>query len=103
MKNSFLYKYKVIQLNRFIHSFKIMGPNYEGGRFQLSIINGNNLEQSLFECAEKSPAVLVRGHGLFVWGASWSQTIDRCEAIEALFEVHIKMFNHGRQPGQNMP
>jgi len=47
----------------------------------------------------KSNAVLVRRHGLFVWGDSWEQAKTQCESFDYLFESAIKMKSLGLDPG----
>ena len=46
----------------------------------------------------KSNAVLVRRHGLFVWGDSWEQAKTQCESFDYLFECAIKMKMMGIDP-----
>lgn len=43
----------------------------------------------------KSNAVLVRRHGLYVWGDSWEQAKTHCEAFDNIFESCIKMRSIG--------
>jgi methylthioribulose 1-phosphate dehydratase / enolase-phosphatase E1 len=42
-----------------------------------------------------SNCVLVRRHGLYVWGDSWEQAKTQCEAFDYLFESCIKMRQMG--------
>ena len=43
----------------------------------------------------KSNAVLVRRHGLYVWGDSWEQAKAQCESFDYLFECAVKMKSMG--------
>jgi methylthioribulose 1-phosphate dehydratase/enolase-phosphatase E1 len=44
-------------------------------------------------------AVLVRRHGLYVWGDSWEQAKTQCEAFDYLFQSVIEMTRLGIDPG----
>lgn len=44
-------------------------------------------------------AVLVRRHGLYVWGDSWEQAKTQCEAFDYLFQSAIEMARLGIDPG----
>lgn len=44
-------------------------------------------------------AVLVRRHGLYVWGDSWEQAKTQCEAFDYLFHSVIEMTRLGIDPG----
>lgn len=39
----------------------------------------------------KASAILVRRHGLYVWGDSWEQTKTHAESLSLLFECAVKM------------
>lgn len=43
-------------------------------------------------------AVLVRRHGLYVWGDSWEQAKTQCEAFDYLFQSAIEMSKLGLDP-----
>ena len=47
----------------------------------------------------KCNAVLVRRHGLYVWGDSWEQAKAQCESFDYLFESAVKMKGMGLDPG----
>jgi len=61
------------------------------------------LEDQLREAIRAFPkcnAVLVRRHGLYVWGDSWEQAKTQCESFDYLFESAIKMKELGIDPGK---
>lgn len=43
----------------------------------------------------RSNAVLVRRHGIYVWGDSWEQAKTQCESFDYLFECCIRMRSMG--------
>ncbi|KAJ1993168.1 Methylthioribulose-1-phosphate dehydratase [Dimargaris cristalligena] len=43
-------------------------------------------------------AILVRNHGVFVWGATWEKAKTMTECYDYLFEVAIKMKQLGMDP-----
>jgi len=45
-----------------------------------------------------SNAVLVRRHGVYVWGASWQSAKTMCECYDYLFELAVKMKQLGLNP-----
>lgn len=44
-------------------------------------------------------AVLVRRHGIYVWGTSWQKTKAMTECLDYLFELVVKMKNCGFKAG----
>ena len=44
-------------------------------------------------------AVLVRRHGVYVWGATWQQAKTVCECLDYLFELALKMRQLGLDAG----
>lgn len=48
----------------------------------------------------KCNAVLVRRHGLYVWGDSWEQAKTQCESFDYLFESVLRMRQMGIDPGR---
>eukprot|EP00594_Rhizosolenia_setigera_P008407 CAMPEP_0178958842 /NCGR_PEP_ID=MMETSP0789-20121207/11890_1 /TAXON_ID=3005 /ORGANISM="Rhizosolenia setigera, Strain CCMP 1694" /LENGTH=591 /DNA_ID=CAMNT_0020641639 /DNA_START=155 /DNA_END=1930 /DNA_ORIENTATION=- len=51
----------------------------------------------------KCNAVLVRRHGLYLWGDSWQQAKTQCESFEFLFETAIKMRSIGKDASMLPP
>ena len=47
--------------------------------------------QAAIKAYPKSSAVLVRRHGVYVWGESWQKAKTMCECFDYLFEIAIKM------------
>mmetsp|Transcript_13927 Transcript_13927/g.21718 ORF Transcript_13927/g.21718 Transcript_13927/m.21718 type:complete len:631 (-) Transcript_13927:1355-3247(-) len=47
----------------------------------------------------KANAVLVRRHGIYVWGDSWEQAKTQCESFDYLFHSAIQMKSMGIDPG----
>lgn len=47
----------------------------------------------------KSNAVLVRRHGVYVWGATWEAAKTQAECYHYLFEVAVRMRGIGLDPG----
>ena len=43
-------------------------------------------------------AVLVRRHGVYVWGENWSKAKTMCECYDYLFEIAVKMHAVGIDP-----
>uniref|UniRef100_A0A6I8QU85 Methylthioribulose-1-phosphate dehydratase n=1 Tax=Xenopus tropicalis TaxID=8364 RepID=A0A6I8QU85_XENTR len=43
-------------------------------------------------------AVLVRRHGVYVWGDTWEKAKTMCECYDYLFEIAVQMKQHGLDP-----
>ncbi|KAI9596042.1 class II aldolase/adducin N-terminal [Syncephalis fuscata] len=53
-----------------------------------------DLQESMALAMEKYPdacAVLVRRHGVYVWGDTWEQAKCMCECYDYLFEIAVRM------------
>lgn len=84
----------------------------EGGRkagnlgyfdtLRIPIIENTAHEEDLRESLEKAieewpetTAVLVRRHGLYVWGKDVAQAKTQCESLDYLFQLAVKMHKMG--------
>jgi methylthioribulose-1-phosphate dehydratase len=45
-------------------------------------------------------AVLVRRHGVYVWGLTWQDAKCMCECYDYLFEIAVRMRSHGIDPAE---
>jgi len=43
-------------------------------------------------------AVLVRRHGLYVWGTTWQKAKKMCECFDYLFDIAVEMKKCGLDP-----
>lgn len=57
------------------------------------------MEQTLDDYPETS-AVIVRRHGIYVWGPTWQKTKLMCEAFDYLFKTAIQMKQFGLDPAR---
>lgn len=55
--------------------------------------------QAAIQAYPKSNAVLVRRHGLYVWGDSWEQAKTQCESFDYLFQSAVQMKAMGIDSG----
>ena len=65
-----------------------------------------DLKQRMAEAMEKYPnanAVLVRRHGIYVWGETWQKAKSQCECYDYLLELTVKMHQLGLPPPQQVP
>lgn len=61
----------------------------------------HELKEAMAEAMRDYPdasAVLVRRHGVYVWGKTWEQAKTMAECYDYLFEMHNKMKSHGIDP-----
>lgn len=47
-----------------------------------------------------SCAVLVRRHGVYVWGDTWEKAKIMCECYDYLFDIAVQMKQHGMDPAE---
>nr|CAI5861553.1 unnamed protein product [Callosobruchus analis] len=60
-----------------------------------------DLKDRLAETIREYPhtcAVLVRRHGVYVWGDTWQQTKTMTECYDYLFDIVVQMKQHGLDP-----
>ena len=61
----------------------------------------HDLSDSLKEAIEKNPktsAVLVRGHGAYIWGKDWAQAKTQAECYDYLFQAAVQLRELGINP-----
>lgn len=82
----------------------ITGHGYHD-RLQVPIIDNTarecDLAASLSEAIENNPrtqAVLVRRHGVYIWGADWEKAKTQAECYHYLFEAAVRMRALGLDP-----
>ena len=62
-----------------------------------------DLKESMAQAMAKYPescAVLVRRHGVYVWGDNWKQAKTMCECYDYLFEIAVKMMQFSMDPAK---
>lgn len=62
-----------------------------------------DLKERMAQAMEEYPnanAVLVRRHGVYVWGPNWEKAKSMCECYDYLFEIAIKMKQLGIDPSK---
>jgi ribulose-5-phosphate 4-epimerase/fuculose-1-phosphate aldolase len=62
-----------------------------------------DLTERMAQAMEEYPdttAVLVRRHGIYVWGPTWESAKTQCECYDYLFEIAIKMKQLGIDPNK---
>lgn len=60
-----------------------------------------DLEESLTQAIREYPgtsAVIVRRHGLYVWGQNWQKAKTQCECYDYLFNIAVEMKKFGLDP-----
>ncbi|KAN0135356.1 Methylthioribulose-1-phosphate dehydratase [Lactarius tabidus] len=60
--------------------------------------NEEDLKDSMADAMKRHPdaaGVLVRRHGVYVWGKDWEKAKTQTECLDYLFEIAIKMKGHG--------
>lgn len=57
----------------------------------------NSLEEAI-RAYPKAQAVLVKGHGVYIWGRDWMHAKAQAECYHYLFEVAVKLHQMGLSP-----
>ncbi|XP_047914827.1 methylthioribulose-1-phosphate dehydratase [Anser cygnoides] len=63
-----------------------------------------DLKERMAKAMEKYPdscAVLVRRHGVYVWGETWEKAKTMCECYDYLFDIAVQMKQHGLDPSKH--
>lgn len=85
------------ELNRYLrYDEELVVPIIENTPFE------KDLEESLTKAIQEYPgttAVLVRRHGIYVWGDTWQKAKTQCECYDYLFNIAIEMKKFGLDPG----
>ncbi|KAF7297616.1 Methylthioribulose-1-phosphate dehydratase [Mycena kentingensis (nom. inval.)] len=66
--------------------------------------NEEDLKDSMADAMAQYPdaaAVLVRRHGVYVWGSDWEKAKTQAECLDYLFEIGVKMKQAGLQTALN--
>mmetsp|Transcript_3238 Transcript_3238/g.7182 ORF Transcript_3238/g.7182 Transcript_3238/m.7182 type:complete len:669 (-) Transcript_3238:75-2081(-) len=89
-----------------LEMLKGVGNHSYDSILEIPIIDNRPSEDLLAEQLEevivkypKCNAVLVRRHGVYVWGDSWEQAKAQCESFDYLFESAVKMKGMGLESG----
>mmetsp|Transcript_14562 Transcript_14562/g.26389 ORF Transcript_14562/g.26389 Transcript_14562/m.26389 type:complete len:678 (+) Transcript_14562:191-2224(+) len=89
-----------------LEMLKGVGNHSYDSILEIPIIDNRPSEDLLAEQLEeailkypKCNAVLVRRHGMYVWGDSWEQAKAQCESFDYLCEAAVKMKGMGLESG----
>jgi methylthioribulose-1-phosphate dehydratase len=88
-----------------------MVKGVEGGHvdevYEVPIIDNMPYEHELSDSLEKAirdfprtTAVLVRGHGVYIWGRDWVHTKNQAECYDYLFATAVRLRELGLDPAQ---
>ncbi len=95
----------VLQITH-LEMLKGVGNHSYDSILEIPIIDNRPTEDLLAEQLDaaiakypKCNAVLVRRHGVYVWGDSWEQAKAQCESFDYLFESAVKMRSMGLDCG----
>jgi len=71
---------------------------------EIPIIENRSTEDALSDLVKealdknfKADCILIRGHGLYTWGATWTQAKVHAESLDWIFQVVIQMRQLGLQ------
>jgi len=70
-------------------------------RLAISIVYDPKKLSEKLKLHPQTPAVLIKGQGLFVWGKDLNECIFRTEAFHQMFEFSIEMEKHGVNDHKN--
>lgn len=63
-----------------------------------NVLHERDLTGAMLEAVKAYPdtnAVLVRNHGVYVWGKNWQQAKGMAECLEYLFRIKLEAFKYG--------
>ena len=63
-----------------------------------------DLQESMAKAMQDYPetcAILVKRHGIYVWGANWQSAKSMCECYDYLCEIAVRMKSLGMDPSLN--
>merc|ERR1719225_2491834 len=89
-----------------LHMVKAMRGHNWDDLVKVPIIENQATEDGIAELLETAvrenpgvDAVIIRRHGLYVWGTTWQQAKVQAEALDWLLEIAIEMHREGLHPG----
>eukprot|EP00794_Sanderia_malayensis_P009960 gene9960-10980_t len=76
---------------------ELIVPIIENTPFETDLTD--SLRNAMIEYPESS-AVLVRRHGIYIWGHNWQRAKSECESYDYLFQIALQMKKHGLDPSK---
>merc|ERR1719436_2219574 len=73
----------------------------DNNRLAVSIVYDPKKLSEKLKVHPQTPAVLIKGQGLFVWGKDLNECIFRTEAFHQMFDFSIEMEKHGVNDHKN--